>query len=116
VTFSQHDSRAIELAYQGMIEDEEDGVLDGTESTHRSSAAAPGNKENTSINEAGDLENAGGRVKVPVNEDYLFDVDVERRELAPVYWLGPIYAVVINLFIDLPTALLVSLLLDIHLL
>lgn len=23
---------------------------------------------------------------VPVNEDYLFDVDVERRELAPAYW------------------------------
>jgi hypothetical protein len=32
-------------------------------------------------------------VKVPVNEDFLFDVDVEKRELAPVYWLGPIYEV-----------------------
>lgn len=31
--------------------------------------------------------------KVPVNEDYLFDVDVERRELAPAYWLGPVYDV-----------------------
>lgn len=30
---------------------------------------------------------------VPVNEDYLFDVDVERRELAPAYWLGPVYDV-----------------------
>lgn len=28
-----------------------------------------------------------------VNEDFLFDVDVEKRELAPVYWLGPIYDV-----------------------
>ena len=35
----------------------------------------------------------GGRVKVPVNEDFLFDVDIERRELAPTYWLGPIYEV-----------------------
>jgi hypothetical protein len=32
-----------------------------------------------------------GSVKVPVNEDFLFDVDVERRELAPAYWLGPVY-------------------------
>ncbi|KAL4806959.1 DDHD domain-containing protein [Aspergillus unguis] len=31
--------------------------------------------------------------KVPVNEDYLFDVDIERRELAPAYWIGPIYEV-----------------------
>ena len=31
--------------------------------------------------------------KVPVNEDFLFDVDVEKRELAPTYWLGPVYDV-----------------------
>jgi len=29
--------------------------------------------------------------KVPVNEDFLFDVDIMERELLPVYWLGPIY-------------------------
>jgi hypothetical protein len=29
--------------------------------------------------------------KVPVNEDFLFDVSIEERELAPVYWLGPVY-------------------------
>lgn len=34
-----------------------------------------------------------GPVRVPVNEDFLFDVDVEKRELAPAYWLGPIYDV-----------------------
>lgn len=32
-------------------------------------------------------------VRVPVNEDFLFDVDVGKRELAPAYWLGPIYDV-----------------------
>ena len=32
-------------------------------------------------------------MKVPVNEDFLFDVDIEARELAPTYWLGPIYDV-----------------------
>lgn len=31
--------------------------------------------------------------RVPVNEDFLFDVDIEKRELAPTYWLGPIYDV-----------------------
>ena len=30
---------------------------------------------------------------MPVNEDFLFDVDVDKRELAPAYWLGPIYDV-----------------------
>ena len=28
-----------------------------------------------------------------MNEDYLFDVDIENRELAPAFWLGPIYEV-----------------------
>ncbi|KAL2842965.1 DDHD domain-containing protein [Aspergillus pseudoustus] len=32
-------------------------------------------------------------VKVPVNEDYLFDVNINQRELGPSYWVGPIYEV-----------------------
>jgi len=51
-----------------------------------------GSKGNTSINEAAEPEK-GGSIKVPVNEDFLFDVDIEARELAPTYWLGPIYDV-----------------------
>lgn len=31
--------------------------------------------------------------RVPVNEDYLFDVHIEQRELEPAYWLGPVYEV-----------------------
>jgi hypothetical protein len=31
--------------------------------------------------------------KVPVNEDYLFDVIIEQRELTPAYWIGPVYEV-----------------------
>jgi hypothetical protein len=31
--------------------------------------------------------------RVPVNEDFLFDVDILTRELAPVYWHGPVYEV-----------------------
>lgn len=49
-------------------------------------------KLNTSINDSTNTEK-GNSIKVPVNEDFLFDVDVERRELAPAYWLGPIYDV-----------------------
>ncbi|KAJ5247855.1 hypothetical protein N7468_002838 [Penicillium chermesinum] len=30
---------------------------------------------------------------VPVNEDYLFDVNIEARELSPAYWVGPVYEV-----------------------
>lgn len=37
------------------------------------------------------LGDAEGHTRVAVNEDYLFDVDIEERELAPIYWLGPIY-------------------------
>ena len=33
------------------------------------------------------------RYRVPVNEDRLFDVDIKKRELSPVYWLGPVYDV-----------------------
>ena len=27
--------------------------------------------------------------KIPVNEDYLYDVHIEKRELEPAYWIGP---------------------------
>jgi hypothetical protein len=30
---------------------------------------------------------------VPVNEDFLFDVDILERELRPAYWNGPVYEV-----------------------
>lgn len=32
-------------------------------------------------------------INVPVNEDYLFDVNINRRELGPAYWVGPVYEV-----------------------
>lgn len=97
MTFSTHDSRSIESGYQKLVEAEEDH---GTESrqgdytTENAEIEDQGkNQQNTSLNEAGNDEQGSGKIKVPVNEDFLFDVDVERRELAPVYWLGPIYEV-----------------------
>lgn len=60
----------------------------------------------TDILSSGELKGVGARgeyvssekamsrkvpAKVPVNEDFLFDVDIEQRELVPVYWIGPVY-------------------------
>lgn len=56
-------------------------------------SGSAGEKGNTSINEAGNNEEADRSIKIPVHEDFLFDVDIEKRELAPVYWLGAIFDV-----------------------
>ncbi|KAG4419810.1 hypothetical protein IFR04_007029 [Cadophora malorum] len=96
VTFSLHDSRSIESAYQKLADEYDDPNRDvrqkGEDDTSGSqSPSSSGKQPNTSIDEAGQDTHAGGKVKVPVQEDFLFDVDIEQRELSPVYWLGPIY-------------------------
>jgi DDHD domain len=68
VPFSENDSQAIEAAFQALGENVH------SSKDHRTSA-----KETST--------------KVPVNEDYLFDVHIEKRELEPAYWLGPVYEV-----------------------
>ena len=65
---------------------------DGGDQGDANTRKTHGSRGNTSINEATSSEKEG-MVKVPVNEDFLFDVDIEARELAPTYWLGPIYDV-----------------------
>lgn len=60
-------------------------------SSHRSRGVPAGEAPNASLDTDTDSSSAG--LRVPVNEDFLFDVDIEKRELAPVYWLGPIYEV-----------------------
>ena len=72
VPFSVGDSTSIEAAYQKLA----------SQADH-TPKPKPGDEGPTS----------SGNGKVPVNEDYLFDVDVEKRELGPAYWLGPIYSV-----------------------
>ena len=64
--FSASDSKAIEARYQRLLEGTED---------------SKGTQKKANPDQA----------KVPVNEDFLFDVDILERELAPVYWLGPVY-------------------------
>ncbi|KAK2802506.1 hypothetical protein FQN50_007312 [Emmonsiellopsis sp. PD_5] len=71
VPFSTRDSQAVEAAFQNLADRED-------------SRDSPGTRDTTSTSEP---------VKVPVNEDYLFDVDIQKRELAPAYWIGPIYEV-----------------------
>ena len=67
--FSVQDSKNIEVAYQRLAEN----------SVHQISK----NRKNN--------ETTGSTVAV--NEDRLFQVDVPNRELAPIYWRGPIYEV-----------------------
>lgn len=100
VPFSIRDSRSIELAFQKSAARERtvtghaplDSVQGADELIPTKPSSDDGSKQNERINDSIDPEQRRP-VKVPVNEDFLFDVDVEKRELAPAYWLGPIYDV-----------------------
>ncbi|KKA28023.1 hypothetical protein TD95_003692, partial [Thielaviopsis punctulata] len=82
--FSNLDSRALESAYQELLEESEDRFrLRPRSATH----------ESLDSDEQGSGQDLNAGVKVPVNEDYLFDVDIAKRELGPVYWQGPVYEV-----------------------
>lgn len=73
VPFSVKDSQSIESAFQQLLQQETDQPATSAEG---SPAREPAET-----------------IKVPVNEDYLYDVDVDKRELGPAYWLGPTYEV-----------------------
>ncbi|KAF2272164.1 DDHD-domain-containing protein, partial [Westerdykella ornata] len=81
IPFSASDSRAIEKAFQKLADEEEASEeKDGALATAAKAAQRDEPPKQTST-------------KVPVNEDYLFDVEIETRELAPAYWMGPVYDV-----------------------
>ncbi|KAF2228031.1 DDHD domain-containing protein [Elsinoe ampelina] len=88
--FSKHDSKSIEAAFQQLMENDDN--------VDRGKLGQPGINDHGDIgasrnmNSGGD-ENDAPSTKVPVNEDFLFDVDIEKRELEPAYWLGPVYEV-----------------------
>ena len=99
VAFSPRDSWCIEQRFQRLADPEEcheqrreqsgaaakvDARLDGLRAGHSEAYRTQGEQL---------PQGTLGEVLVPVNEDYLFDVDIELRELAPAYWLGPIYEV-----------------------
>lgn len=97
--FSPGDSRAIEATFQK--------ICDEAEETERKKLQRegpdPGEPSNDEPRQWQIKErhvrwersepNGVLKAKVPVNEDFLFDVDVEERELAPAYWIGAVYEV-----------------------
>lgn len=100
VAFAVNDNRSIEAAYQNELEGFEDKNLTLPGSRARGKSASEsgdlsdmGSSSNQDSVGDGNRQTKGSGVKVPVNEDFLFDVDIENRELAPAYWLGPVYDV-----------------------
>jgi hypothetical protein len=91
VAFSIEDSRAIEAAYQSKLKELEEE----RDQTRGDATLRAGNKRlrATSADGVPISDSAGSKTKVPVNEDFLFDVNIEDRELAPAYWEGPVYEV-----------------------
>ena len=87
--FAAEDNWSIEAAYQKELAAFEDKnqVLPGPRARGKLAS------ETGEASDADIRQPKGSGVKVPVNEDFLFDVDIDNRELAPVYWLGPVYDV-----------------------
>lgn len=103
MTFSANDTRALEAAFHKLADEEEhaeqgpqpseddSGDMSISQPYVESGMKKPHHKPSRSLGQLGTSEVPSPRV--PVNEDYLFDVDVRQRELAPAYWLGPVYTV-----------------------
>ncbi|KAL8805068.1 MAG: hypothetical protein Q9182_002158 [Xanthomendoza sp. 2 TL-2023] len=100
VAFSARDSRAIESTFRKLAEEEDAAIRDASQGEDIENAglgrartiATTGQTQNTSLE--GEAETQGRSLStVPVNEDFLFDVDIDKMELAPAYWFGPIYDV-----------------------
>jgi hypothetical protein len=88
--FSPSDSKALEAEYQKLLEQTES--TRSHPATRKRKADATGrNPDDTAEDAAGNTDSQPIGTRVAVNEDFLFDVDIESRELAPVYWLGPVY-------------------------
>ena len=92
--FQGSDSRAVESGYQRLLEEQErQNVI----ASSRTQSAAPvssngdANKDGQNVPSKEELLAAPAHVQV--NEDFLFDVNIVQRELAPVYWHGPVYEV-----------------------
>ncbi|KAF3907469.1 hypothetical protein AA313_de0200012 [Arthrobotrys entomopaga] len=92
VPFGEQDSRNIETAFWEMSEKEDAKSAREAEKPWTS-------RRRDSDEDGGDLGGAvggaeeEGEVTVPVNEDYLFDVHIRKRELTSAYWEGPVYSV-----------------------
>ena len=83
--FSASDSSAIESQYQKLLE--------AAEAEPHVTSVSKSHEKDASITSATTPDH-----HVPVNEDFLFDVNIEKRELTPAYWLGPVYEGLQQLF------------------
>ncbi|KAI1057343.1 hypothetical protein LB506_012980 [Fusarium annulatum] len=97
-SFSSSDSKALEAEYQKLLEELEEARTRApgdvqTAPRKRKADVADDTADGLTNQERGLSGSKSAGVRVPVNEDFLFDVDIECRELAPVYWLGPVYDV-----------------------
>ena len=100
LAFSGRDSRSIEHTFQELAEAEDrygsrkQASTDAPEGTIQRDPPSDGISDaDLQAPEASSAQSLHQRALVPVNEDFLFDVDIDARELAPSYWLGPIYEV-----------------------
>lgn len=98
VPFSGRDSHAIESAFLKLADSEEAAEvaskrvkISNSEDLEGDLGERPGSRQYKKDREKEKQDLDDGNV--PVNEDYLFDVDIRKRELSPVYWLGPSYDV-----------------------
>lgn len=89
VAFPLLDSGRIENGYQRQLEIAEDKRGRARLVPQPLGRTGTGNQAATSV--GGASTTIGPRVLIPVQEDFLFDVDIEKRELCPVYWLGPVF-------------------------
>lgn len=89
IAFSAADSRSIETAYQTKLQELEEG----TGSSDANTTPRIGLKRPRAVSSVDAKDASSSSTKVHVNEDFLFDVELEERELAPVYWEGPVYEV-----------------------
>lgn len=90
--FSVSDSRSLENEYQKLLEATEHDQGPNTRDTRLASRKRKVDARNSSPGLSSRASHTStDTVNVPVNEDFLFDVDIGARELGPVYWLGPIY-------------------------
>ncbi|KAL8999782.1 MAG: hypothetical protein Q9169_001455 [Polycauliona sp. 2 TL-2023] len=100
VAFTSRDSRSIESAFRKLAEEDDaiaqdqsgSGDLGEVGLGRAKTIATPGQRRSTTL-ENEEEKNGSCPSTVPVNEDFLFDVDIDKRELGPAYWYGPIYDV-----------------------
>ena len=91
--FSSSDSWRLEARYQKLLEAAEDSHELEVGDSHTKALHTAGSRKDKSTGKTSTQTSpvAKSASRVRVNEDFLFDVDIEDRELGPIYWLGPTY-------------------------